>query len=527
MTNTDQESGVAARNAKLESAVQELNYHLENIPLAVVQWSADLRIQRWSGQAARVFGWCADEVVNRGFSRLPFRTKDRQLIRRMVHGLVRGTGSSVAHRLQLQAKDRRAVTSLWYCSVLRDRVGHMVSVMALVEDLSEQVRIEQQFHQAQKMEAVGRLAGGIVHDFNNLLTVINGYCDLLARNPDAAPAVRDGVARVLEAGRRAAALTHQLLAFSRQQVFQPSKLDLNGVVEDIRHMLGRIIGEDVVLVLTLEPRLQHVEVDANQIGQVIVNLAVNARDAMPSGGRLIIETSNVHLDREFLSRQGGERLPAGEYVCLALSDTGTGVPPDVLPKIFEPFFTTKESGKGTGLGLATVYGILQQSGGLIDVETAPGGGTTFRVYLPAVAPTLPLSTAKPAARQTLGPANAAMVLVVEDDPMVREFVTEVLTAHGYQTLEAGTAVEAVSVSEGFAGDIHALITDLVLPAGRGVDVAERIRQMRPDVKILLISGYVDAGQLDGSQLASTQPLLRKPFTALDLLHALQEILGGA
>ncbi len=271
--------------------------------------------------------------------------------------------------------------------------------VAEVEDLSEQVRIEQQFHQAEKMDAVGRLAGGIVHDFNNLLTVINGYCDLLVRNPDAAPAVRDGVSRVLEAGRRAAALTHQLLAFSRQQVFQPSELDLNEVVQDIRQMLGRIIGEDVALVLTLEPRLQHVEVDTHQIGQVIVNLAVNARDAMPSGGRLIIETSNVHLDRGFLSRQGGERLPAGEYVCLAMSDTGTGVPPDVLPKIFEPFFTTKEFSKGTGLGLATVYGILQQSGGLIDVETAPGCGTTFRVYLPAVAPTLPLSTAKPAARR--------------------------------------------------------------------------------------------------------------------------------
>jgi len=408
--------------------------------------------------------------------------------------------------------------------VLKDRMARLPSAIqrALQErvERKERGRLEEQLQQAQKMEAIGRLAGGIAHDFNNLLTVITGYSQLLLDHlPDGDP-IRAHVGQIKKAGDRAASLTRQLLAFSRKQVLAPQVLDLNRIVANTDKMLTRLIGEDIELVAVAYPDLGRVKADPGQIEQVIMNLAVNARDAMPQGGRLTIETANVDLDENYSS----QRLVVipGAYVMLAVSDTGTGMNSEIQSRIFEPFFTTKEQGKGTGLGLATVYGIVKQSGGYVWVYSEPGKGAAFKIYLPRV------EEAADEVKKTEGvvrvTAGSETILVVEDNEPLRRLVCGVLEAKGYTLLEAGSGEEALKVIEAHTGPLGLLLTDVVMPRVNGPELAARLAPLHPEVKVLYMSGYTDNAIVHHGILDNGARFLQKPFTPEALARKIREVL---
>ena len=391
-------------------------------------------------------------------------------------------------------------------------------ILGVVQDTTEYRHLEDQLRHSQKMEAVGRLAGGVAHDFNNLLTVILGFNALAMDELTLEDPLRDDLSQVKESAERAASLTRQLLAFSRKQVLQPQVCDLNELLTGIRKMLGRLIGEDIELVTVLSPDLGAVKVDPGQYEQVIVNLAVNARDAMPDGGRLTIETANVELDESYARKRIGVR--PGPYVMTAISDTGIGMDEITQNRIFEPFFTTKATGKGTGLGLSTAYGIVKQSGGEIWVYSEPGKGTTFKIYLPCVA-----ETAEPVASEpSVELRGTGTVLVVEDDDGVRSLIRQTLRTAGYSVLEAGTPAQALSVSEGYGGVIHLLITDIVMPGSSGHELAKSLEPLRPGMLVLYISGYTDNAVIHHGVLDKGIEFLQKPFTPRSLVHKVKAVL---
>jgi CheY-like chemotaxis protein len=370
------------------------------------------------------------------------------------------------------------------------------------------------------MEAVGRLAGGVAHDFNNLLTIINGFAALLSRQTSAEDPRHEQLKEILTAGETAASLTRQLLAFSRRQLLEPRVLGLNSVVADIENMLRHLIGEDVELVTTLQPDLGRVKVDPGQIEQVIMNLVVNARDAMPQGGKLLIETSDVEIDEDYV-RSHAPMLP-GKYVMMAVSDTGCGMDLETQAHIFEPFFTTKEEGRGTGLGLATVYGIVKQSGGFIWVYSEPGRGSTFKIYFPRVEEVLPTAkTVKVRAQRVEG---SKTVLVVEDEAGVRSLVCQALAAHGYKVLEAAGAARALKISKQHTQPIDLLLTDVVMPRTSGKELAKRLSSLHPETKVLYMSGYTDDAVVRLGLSEGGTPFLQKPFGPDALLLKVHEVL---
>ena len=395
------------------------------------------------------------------------------------------------------------------------------AVVVNYRDITEARALEEQFRQSQKMEAIGRLAGGIAHDFNNLLTVILGRSNLaLLRSPLDAPTRRD-IELIRMTGERAAALTNQLLAFSRRQVLQPRLLDLNRVVEDMQRLLRQLIGEDLELVTVPAPGLGRVKADPGQIDQVIVNLAVNAKDAMPRGGRLTLETANADLDESDARLHAG--ASPGRYVMLAVSDTGVGMDPETQARIFEPFFTTKAPGKGTGLGLATVYGIAKQSGGYIWVYSEAGRGTTFKVYLPRVdepaEPELSTAVAEQAGR------GSETILLVEDEGAVRSLTREILEQHGYTVLEGASPAEGLDLASRHPGPIHLLLTDVVMPGMSGRELGERLLASHPHLGVLYMSGYSEETISHHGFLDRDVLLVQKPFTATNLVGKVQEALG--
>ncbi|HEX2999248.1 MAG TPA: ATP-binding protein, partial [Armatimonadota bacterium] len=394
-------------------------------------------------------------------------------------------------------------------------------LLCIVRDISERVRLEAQLRQAQKMEAIGLLAGGIAHDFNNILTPIMAYSDiLLSRIPEGDPALRyvDQIAALAE---RASGLTQQLLAFSRRQVLQPVVLDLNQVLSELEKMLRRLIGENILLHLKLNPALMPVKADTGQMEQVLMNLVVNARDAMPQGGKLSLVTENVVLDEA--AAASWEGLRAGNYVQLVARDTGCGMDKETQQHIFEPFYTTKEKGKGTGLGLSTVYGIVAQSGGGIRVNSVIGEGTTFTILLPAVE--CEMAAAKSAeVEDTAARQGGETILLVEDEPSVQEAVQEILKAYGYTVLVAGSGAEAIRVSAEFSGTIHLLLTDVVMPGMNGCDVAHRLSALRPGIRVLFISGYTDDAVLVQEVREEDAAFLNKPFLPQVLARKIREVL---
>jgi len=375
---------------------------------------------------------------------------------------------------------------------------------------------DEQLRQAQKMEAVGRLAGGVAHDFNNLLTAIIGYGQLTQARLDTASPLRNDVNEIIKAGQRAAALTSQLLAFSRKQVIQPKVVDLNAIIADVQNLLGRLIGEDIELIAQPDTELGRVKVDPGQIEQVVMNLAINARDAMPAGGKITITTSNVTLAKT------GPNRPAGDYCMLTVSDTGCGMDRQTLSHIFEPFFTTKEQGKGTGLGLSMVYGIISQSGGDIQVESEPGRGATFKIYLPRVAATE--DETRPG--QACGDNDdiTGTILLVEDEAVVRQLVRGVLQMNGFNVIEATNGLEALATSQEYAGPIDLLLTDVVMPRMGGRELAEHLRQMRPATKSLFMSGYTDDAIVHHGVLDAGLAFIQKPFTPAALIRKVRELL---
>ncbi|PYT03174.1 MAG: hybrid sensor histidine kinase/response regulator, partial [Acidobacteria bacterium] len=390
-------------------------------------------------------------------------------------------------------------------------------------DVTERKEIEERLLQSQRMESVGRLAGGVAHDFNNLLTVVNGYSDLALRRLKDGDPLRRTVEEIRRAGERAARLTRQLLAFSRKQILQPKTLDLNALVSESGKMLRRVIGEDVEIVLALRPDLWKVRVDPAQLDQVLVNLAVNSRDAMPSGGTLSVVTDNVNVGAEGARRAAPTQ--DGPHVLLKVSDTGCGMDAETMARVFEPFFTTKETGKGTGLGLSTVYGIIQQSGGFITVESEVGHGTTFSVYLPC--------TGEEAERESHGrdaepglPCGSETILLVEDEDIVRKMTRNILEECGYEVLTASNGREALEVGASHGGAIDLLLTDVVMPQMGGRRLAEHMKVSHPRTRVLYMSGYTDDAILRHGVLEETAAFMEKPFSPEVLARKVREVLDA-
>ena len=411
---------------------------------------------------------------------------------------------------------------------IRDEKGSPIYIATVTRDLSDRRRAEEEreklkeqlFH-LQKMESVGRLAGGVAHDFNNLLTVINGYSQILLGKLNPSDPIRANIEEIHKAGERAGTLTRQLLAFSRKQVLNPRTVDLNGIVRQMHPMLQRLVTEDVGVELTLENAIGMVSVDPHQIENVILNLVINSRDAMPKGGTILLETSVVELDEDY-ARLHAEARP-GKFVVLAVSDNGEGMDEETQGRIFEPFFTTKPSGHGTGLGLSTVQGVVAQSGGHINVYSEKGHGTTFRLYLPAA-----VAEEAPAEGEPAGAAEGGSetILVVEDMPAVRTFAVEVLRSYGYQVVSAGNAAEALLIFEREKGRVDLVLTDVVMPNVSGAELAKQLAKRQPDLKVLFMSGFTNNVILRGESLEQGVNVIEKPFRAEDLAEKVRAILGS-
>ena len=473
----------------------------------------------------RLYGHKEAEVVGKATPRiLSSGTKSPEVFRDYWRALLEKR--VVRWEIVNRTKDGRLVTVDASANPILDEGGEIRGFLAIQRDVTSHKQLGEQFRQAQKMEAVGRLAGGIAHDFNNLLTVINGYSDLLLGEPDLPPVHKSRVEEIKKAGDRAAALTRQLLAFSRQQVLQPEVLDLSAVISDLGKMLVRLIGEDIELAVLPAKDLWRVKADPSQIEQVLMNLAVNGRDAMPEGGKLTIETANVELD----AMRADTHLMGrpGPYVMLAVSDTGCGMNAATLGHIFEPFFTTKEKGKGTGLGLATVYGIVKQSGGSIWVYSEPGRGTTFKIYLPAVEE----ETARARRSAQLGEraqerGGSETILLVEDEEAVRSFARAVLQSKGYRVLEAAGGEEGLRIAREARPPIQLLVTDLVMPGLGGRELARQLAAICPETKCLFMSGYTEEAAMRSAPLAEGSAFDQKPFTADAMARKVRELLDTA
>jgi len=445
---------------------------------------------------------------------------DREFVKQRIRRNQDERLSTTTAELRLVRLDGKAVNveSLGMPFTINGRAA----ALSIVRDVSERKHLEQQLAQSQKMDAVGQLAGGVAHDFNNLLTVITSYSALAIGALDPSSPVREDVEEISKAASRAADLTRQLLAFSRKQMLQPVPLDLNQIVTDIDKMLRRLIGEDIELVTACSRSIDLVNADPGQVEQVIVNLAVNARDAMPHGGSLTIETANVALAEAYMAAHSV--VEPGSYVLLAVSDTGSGMDAAVQARVFEPFFTTKPKGQGTGLGLATVYGIVKQSGGYIWLYSELGRGTTFKVYLPRI--DAPVESTRPAPVIPASLRGSEAILLVEDQEEVRKLVRRMLEGRGYRVLVAASGHEALRLAEQQAGAIHLLVTDVVMPGMSGREVALLLAPTHPTMKVLYLSGYTDESVVRHGILEPGVAFLQKPFTAETLARKVREVLDS-
>ena len=468
----------------------------------------------------RALGYTAEELV-RTASFEQIHPEDRASVMAAAEETRRtGVGCRLEYRIRHKRGDWRVFEST--SSAVRNANGETEKLVIVNRDITERKQLEQQLYLSQKLEAVGRLSGGVAHDFNNLLGVIIGYSEVMQKRMAPNDRFREAADEILKAAHRAAALTKQLLAFSRKQVLEPKVLDLNTVVADVEKMLKRLIGEDILLEILVSPDLHAVKADPGQIGQVIMNLAVNARDAMPNGGKLTIETANTTLDEKDAGRY--RYVVPGQYVKLRVSDTGCGMDAETQSHVFEPFFTTKEKGKGTGLGLATVYGVVKQSGGYIWLQSDVGKGTQFEIFLPRVEGEIekPQKASAPAKESRGGQT----ILVVEDEQALRKLTCSVLQDLGYTVLEAGDAAEALALVKQCKPAVDLLLTDVVMPGKSGRDLADELVPQIPGMKVLFMSGYTDGAIAAHRVLEPGLSLLRKPFSSEELTQTVARILAG-
>jgi PAS domain S-box-containing protein len=477
-------------------------------------------------------------TVNPAYSALLGFDDSEQLVKRGLHELdatgtdVRSVETEERELLASGAPVRDVVRSYrrgrherWFSETkapIRDLNGRVIGLVGVTREITEQRRLEHQLRHAQKMEAIGRLAGSVAHDFNNLLSVILSYSSLLLADLRPSDPMRPDLEAISKAGNRAADLTRQLLAFGRKQLLAPRILDLNQVFRESESMLARLAGEEIELCTRYGHDVHKVRADPGQIDQIVMNLAVNARDAMPNGGKLTIETQNVTLDAAAVVSDPDQLgVAPGPYVMLAMSDTGIGMDRETQANIFEPFFTTKEKGKGTGLGLATVFGIVKQSGGHIAVESEPGQGTTFRVYFPKAEGEEAGAEEKPVPSRLTG---GETILLTEDQDEVRAVAREVLRRYGYHVLEARNAGEALLTCERYARPIHLLLTDVVMPQMSGRELAKRVAGIRPDMRVLYMSGYAEGALASGGELDADIAYLPKPWVPEVLARRVREVL---
>lgn len=521
----DMERRVALRTAELSAANEELRRASElrqtlirSAPLAIFSLDPSGLVVFWSPGAERMFGYSESEAIGRRLPTIPpsrYAEFEESLAMQRAGGSIEGD-----ERMHLR-KDGTTVEAAVWSVPLRDSGGAVTGFLCFLADVSERKQLEEQFRQSQKLEAVGRLAGGVAHDFNNLLTVIMGYVEMLLAEPAPNQEFADYAHEIQSAADRAGALTAQLLAFSRRQIAQPRVLNLNEIVERSLKLLGRVIGEDISIKTHLDPSLGQIRADSTHIDQALMNLVVNARDAMPRGGTVTIETGNIMLDESYAGRHIG--VEPGPYAMLAVSDNGIGMTAEIRERIFEPFFTTKESGKGTGLGLSIVYGVVKQNNGDILVYSEPGQGTSFKLYFPLVEAPADLTSAE---RRGVHLRGAETVLLVEDEERIRKLVVTMLTRQGYRVLEADGPTAALELVKNRATAVDLLLTDIVMPEMNGFDLAKAARAIRPNVKMLYMSGYTDHRVSDGWVLDPDTPFLQKPFTASALAQKVREALGS-
>jgi PAS domain S-box-containing protein len=486
---------------------------------AIWDWNLETNELWWNEGFEVLFGYRRDEVertIESWTTRIHPDDYDR--IVPDIYRVIAGGDEHWSGEYRFRRKDGAYAYVLDRGHVIRDPSGKAVRMVGGMTDLTERKNLEAQLLHSQKMEAIGRLAGGIAHDFNNLLTVINGYCELLLE--ESRDAGRKHVEQIALAAERAATLTSRLLAFSRRQVVQFTVVDLNAVLENTRNLLIRLIGEPVELVMILDPALGRVKADPGQIEQVVMNLTVNARDAMPQGGTLTIRTANVTLDRPDVRAQF--TVPAGSYVMLEVVDTGIGMNEDTQAQIFEPFFTTKAQGEGTGLGLSTVYGIVKQSDGYILVDSQPGRGATFTILLPRTMEETATTEGSPSENRPL--TGRETVLVVEDEDMIRDLIRHLLESHGYTVMTASRGEEAVDLAQRHAGPIDLLVTDVVMPGLSGRELADRLARSRANLRVLYMSGYTYNEIGRHGVLESDIAFIQKPFSPDGLMRKVREIL---
>jgi len=518
------ESRVERRTAELRVAGEELHKAhqlqqaiVQSSPLAV--WTLDLqgKVVSWNPAAEKIFGWTEAEVIGLP---LPVIPDDQWDEFRLWLDLFRQGESLVAVERKRRRRDGSLVDVSIWTAPLRDTAGDIIGTLAIDSDITEHRILEEQFRQSQKLEAVGQLAGGVAHDFNNLLTIIMGYVEMLIGEAHDRPELVEYAHEIRYSASRASALTAQLLAFSRRQISRPKVLDLNEVVTHSAKLLRRVIGEDIEIDMRLAPDLGRVKADPIHIDQVIMNLVVNARDAMGEGGRLTIETANVTLDELYPGRHMG--VQPGTYTMLAVSDTGVGMAPEVRSRVFEPFFTTKEAGRGTGLGLSIVYGIVKQNNGEIMVYSEPGNGTTFKIYLPMVE----VAAEMAADGRVEDLRGSETLLACEDEERIRKLVRTMLALQGYVVLDADGPQEAVRLAGEHQGPIDLLVTDIVMPRMSGFELARTLRESRPAMRVLYMSGYTDVRVSSSWLLDPGTPFLHKPFTASSLAQKVREALGN-